>query len=303
MSKLFTAIAQSEQSYQAQSAPNTLAYAPEKAVPTSHRGWGSMALFALPIVAVLGYTVLWPHLTASGLFVASKAKESEHEAAVDVHLATTNTQHDVLSDVTFLPYPELITEALPDPNWNRPQSVAVSNTSHSPSESEARAALSEPRVISAEPRDPNRDGWGLESLDLSGLSPELAEQLQSAIAATDAHQGFDTASPSPSPSVDSSTLRATSERATTPPPSQQAAKVVMAIGDLPADVQQRLPTMNLQTHIYSSSAKSRWVKVNGREVFEGDVVAPGVTLHSIEPRQVVLDFEKYHIAMPALSEW
>lgn len=301
MSKLFTAIAQSEQSYQAQSAPNTLAYAPEKAVPTSHRGWGSMALFALPIVAVLGYTVLWPHLTASGLFVASKAKESEHEAAVDVHLATTNTQHDVLSDVTFLPYPELITEALPDPNWNRPQSVAVSNTSHSPSESEARAALSEPRVISAEPRDPNRDGWGLESLDLSGLSPELAEQLQSAIAATDAHQGFDTASPSPS--VDSSTLRATSERATTPPPSQQAAKVVMAIGDLPADVQQRLPTMNLQTHIYSSSAKSRWVKVNGREVFEGDVVAPGVTLHSIEPRQVVLDFEKYHIAMPALSEW
>ncbi|MDO6543637.1 general secretion pathway protein GspB [Photobacterium sanguinicancri] len=299
MSKLFTAIAQSEQSYQAQSAPNTLAYAPEKAVPTSHRGWGSMALFALPIVAVLGYTVLWPHLTASGLFVASKAKESEHEAAVDAHLATMNTQHDVLSDVTFLPYPELITEALPDPNWNRPQSVAVSNTSHSPSESEARAALSEPRVISAEPRDPNRDGWGLESLDLSGLSPELAEQLRSAIAATDAHQGFDTASPS----VDSSTLRATSERATTPPPSQQAAKVVMAIGDLPADVQQRLPTMNLQTHIYSSSAKSRWVKVNGREVFEGDVVAPGVTLHSIEPRQVVLDFEKYHIAMPALSEW
>ena len=130
--------------------------------------------------------------------------------------------------------------------------------------------------------------WDLEALDYSELSPQLATQLRAAIAATG----------------EGETLPQLLQEDRLPAmPEPQAPVSAISIGDLPASVQDRIPHLNFQTHIYSSAANSRWVKVNGSEAYEGDEIAPGVTLRRIEPRAVLFDFESYLISMPALSEW
>nr|WP_281259838.1 general secretion pathway protein GspB [Vibrio albus] len=61
--------------------------------------------------------------------------------------------------------------------------------------------------------------------------------------------------------------------------------------------------MDLQTHMYSSSAEGRWVKINGQELHEGDWLDDQVQLLSISPRNIVVRFGGQQIEIPALYEW
>ncbi|MDN3684261.1 general secretion pathway protein GspB [Vibrio sinaloensis] len=58
-----------------------------------------------------------------------------------------------------------------------------------------------------------------------------------------------------------------------------------------------------QTHVYSSNPNKRWVKVNGTEFSEGDVIAQGVVLERIEQNLCQLRFEGEVIEVPALYDW
>jgi general secretion pathway protein B len=192
----------------------------------------------------------------------------------------------------FLAYPELVTEPLPlgdsqylaQPAYaeiqtdTRPASVPVSRQE---AERYTHESASRDRSASAD-----TDLLQLDNLDLSGLSPQLARQLKSAIAATDETSYYDS--------------EPTERRAV---PQTNPEPAIVPLGQLPVAVQERLPSLNFEQHIYSSTPESRWVKVNGREVFEGDEIADGVKIYRIDPRQVVLAFDGYLVSMPALSEW
>lgn len=65
----------------------------------------------------------------------------------------------------------------------------------------------------------------------------------------------------------------------------------------------RLPALNFQTHVYSSRADKRWVKINGVERVEGDVVTGDVNLLAIEPQSTVILFNNQRIEIPALFDW
>ncbi|MDE1240794.1 general secretion pathway protein GspB [Vibrio aestuarianus] len=65
----------------------------------------------------------------------------------------------------------------------------------------------------------------------------------------------------------------------------------------------RLPALNFQTHVYSSRADKRWVKINGVERVEGDVVTSDVNLLAIEPQSTVILFNNQRIEIPALYDW
>lgn len=295
MSNLLNAIAQSEHQHKLQSPqPSQLAPA---AAPRRFSSWLLPAvLVAAPVAATVAYTQLVSPKTAAEVHHVAAASPSVSPAqaaepmtpaipAVVLEAAShgvSDMNGDGGAAIRFLPYPELTTEPLPSLN---------------------RQLASRTRELGSRPRiepgsippvtgpEPEGEEWGLDELDYSELSPQLAAQLKSAIAATDSV-------PEPDQEIDSP--------APVPEVVQQPALPVIkaiALGDLPASVQNRIPKLDFQTHIYSSSADSRWVKVNGREAFEGDVIAPGVTLRRIEPRRVVFDFESYLVEMPALSEW
>ncbi|MDF2153278.1 general secretion pathway protein GspB [Vibrio sp. CAU 1672] len=109
----------------------------------------------------------------------------------------------------------------------------------------------------------------LDELDLSSLAPELARKVENALAAT-------------------------------------SDNAPAAMNDLERDSyhwQGRLPALNLQTHMYTSDSKRRWVKINNVEYHQGDVIEGVVVLQEIQPQAVVVEFEGERIRIPALYEW
>tara|TARA_Y100000588_G_scaffold25242_1_gene25104 strand:- start:28 stop:957 length:930 start_codon:yes stop_codon:yes gene_type:complete len=121
------------------------------------------------------------------------------------------------------------------------------------------------------------EGDLLQGLDLTELSPELALKIESILDNSD----------SPS-EVDIDQYR--------PQPTVQLESHTQSLSG-------RLPSLNLQTHMYSSSAERRWVKINNKEVVQGDWITPEVQLIEVKPQSIVVEFEEQAIEIPALYEW
>ncbi len=50
--------------------------------------------------------------------------------------------------------------------------------------------------------------------------------------------------------------------------------------------------------------KNRWVKVNGKEVYQGEWIVPNqVKLITMTPRALTVQFQNQLIEIPALYEW
>jgi general secretion pathway protein A len=75
-----------------------------------------------------------------------------------------------------------------------------------------------------------------------------------------------------------------------------------ALSDMPAWVQSELPSLNFQQHIYTSEGES-WVKVNGRDRYEGDTISEKLVLNHIYGQKVILTFKGQQFSLPALSSW
>ncbi len=75
-----------------------------------------------------------------------------------------------------------------------------------------------------------------------------------------------------------------------------------ALSDMPTWVQNDLPSISFEQHIYTSDGDS-WVKVNGRDRYEGDTISNGLVLNHIYAQQVILTFKGEQFSLPALSSW
>ncbi|KPZ66272.1 hypothetical protein AN392_00292 [Pseudoalteromonas sp. P1-16-1b] len=77
---------------------------------------------------------------------------------------------------------------------------------------------------------------------------------------------------------------------------------VQPIELLPDGLQSMLPSIKYQAHIYSSAADKRWIKLNGRELYEGESIG-ALKVLEIAPDQSVLDFDGYEFSLKALQDW
>jgi general secretion pathway protein A len=77
---------------------------------------------------------------------------------------------------------------------------------------------------------------------------------------------------------------------------------VPTLADMPVWVQNDLPSLSFDQHIYTSDGES-WVKVNGRERYEGDKITDKLVLNHIYAQKVILTFKGEQFSMPALSTW
>ncbi|MCQ1059042.1 general secretion pathway protein GspB [Photobacterium sp. DNB23_23_1] len=308
MSKLLSALAQSDAQRASATVSSRPAYrtgtAPKQTNPWLLPGLG----FALPVIGILGYlslsseqTDVKPAPVRQVVAATASMPKAAQPAAIPASVPETvllpvaeavSITQIYPQEIELLGYPQLYTEPLPS-NTRGPQRARYNQmpSSSLPVEQAANEPSgwdSEPIPVGREVERSVNDSWDLEALDYSELSPELASQLRSAIAATG----------------DGGTLPQLLQEERLPSmPKPQEPMAAVSIGALPASVQDRIPALNFQTHIYSSVPNSRWVKVNGSEAYEGDEIAPGVILRRIDPREVVFDFESYLISMPALSEW
>ena len=83
---------------------------------------------------------------------------------------------------------------------------------------------------------------------------------------------------------------------------QQAENDVKPLTQMPAWVQRGIPSLTFEQHIYASDGEG-WVNVNGRDRYEGDLVADGLTIDKILPQQVILTYRGETFSLPALTNW
>ncbi|CAB9492919.1 general secretion pathway protein GspB [Alteromonas macleodii] len=115
------------------------------------------------------------------------------------------------------------------------------------------------------------------------VSPELMARFNAAVAALDSKAQDDT-------------------------PAEEETKITVKddlprVDQLPVRLLTRLPTMNFSAHMYASRPADRWVRVNGRQIGEGDWIADRVQIVNIEAQRVVLSFEDEIFTMAALTDW
>ncbi|MDB1122958.1 general secretion pathway protein GspB [Vibrio algarum] len=173
--------------------------------------------------------------------------------------------------VTFLAYPELTElRAIDRSQFN------INNVEADISPQVKQTGINAAGIVNE--AKPIRDDLHLDTLDLSGLSSELAERVQDAL---------------------------DGEGSTQPQQTQYSSDEVETIELVNYEYvfRGKLPAMNLQTHMYASNEQSRWVKINGVERHEGDWVNDSVQVLTITPRFITVGFEGDVIEIPALYEW
>ncbi|KAE8176468.1 general secretion pathway protein GspB [Photobacterium carnosum] len=263
----------------------------------------------LPAASIVAYKVYQQHSVITTAALNHQPELKAVALAVSTHSVSQPpnkqalhlTQATADTDVIFMAYPDLVTEPLPISDSLYSASPAYSLNDDSESQyadlgpTYDDVAVQSPVKHVTKAAAISYDPYKLDSLDLSDLSPDIAAKLKSAIVATDGEQYQD--SEVDRSNADRNAIKPHSTVTKTPKSN------VIPIGLLPNTVQRLLPKMNFNQHIYSSTPTKRWVKVNGHERHQGDIIAPGVKLVKIESRDVILTFDGYEISMPALSEW
>jgi general secretion pathway protein B len=83
-----------------------------------------------------------------------------------------------------------------------------------------------------------------------------------------------------------------------PAPPAPATPRTLRLAELSAEQRRELPPLNLGGAVWSESALSRFVIVNGQVVREGDAAAPGVVVERIAPKAVLLRWREMLLEVP-----
>lgn len=75
------------------------------------------------------------------------------------------------------------------------------------------------------------------------------------------------------------------------------------ISELAPQLQQQVPPMRFEAHVFASVPSRRWVKVNGRTLQQGQWLSTDIQVVEIHPNHVVLRYRQQEFSMAALSEW
>jgi hypothetical protein len=89
---------------------------------------------------------------------------------------------------------------------------------------------------------------------------------------------------------------------TTFDPALEDSKQIRSVTEMPEWVQNGLPTLQFDMHIYASDGQG-WVRVNGRDRYEGDYINKELFLNKILPQKVIFTYRGEKFSMPALSSW
>ncbi|BBM65716.1 general secretion pathway protein GspB [Vibrio alfacsensis] len=243
-----------------------------------------VGLFLLP-VTITAVGVAW-YLELFALETSTAAVENKANQEVELSKASnvsnvSNALSAIKPKFEVLSYPEVTQLAQLSREWPMVESpldmesfAGETFTNDQLVQDEYEQFALDGQVKKTSPTMESQDdlGLSLDELDLSSLSPDLALKVENAL--TNSGQT----------------------------PERQLTKM----DDLEQDAQEwhgRLPALNLQTHMYSSDVKRRWVKINNTEYYQGDVVNGQITLKEIQPQAVIVEFQGQQIRIPALYEW
>ncbi len=79
--------------------------------------------------------------------------------------------------------------------------------------------------------------------------------------------------------------------ATSIPPAAPDARRLPVYADLPRDLRDRMPHLDISLHFYSENPTRRMARINGRLLHEGENVETDLVVHEITPTATVLDYQ------------
>ena len=68
---------------------------------------------------------------------------------------------------------------------------------------------------------------------------------------------------------------------------------MVALGELPAAIQQEIPSLSISLLGYASQPADRITMINDKLLRQGDLLAPGLRLEQITADGVILDYKGY----------
>lgn len=75
------------------------------------------------------------------------------------------------------------------------------------------------------------------------------------------------------------------------------------IRQLDDHIQQQIPPLQFDAHVYASAPAQRWVKVNGKTLQEGQWVTADIRIREITPHYVLLEYRQQLFSVAALTDW
>ncbi|HGE6088643.1 TPA: general secretion pathway protein GspB [Vibrio cholerae] len=214
------------------------------------------------------HLALWlvPGLVTAGVMTYQRYELVQQEVA---NRQTEPTTVQVDAPLERLAYPE----------FQDLQPTFVESGLDEPYPEEDVAALADnivapPATIQASGQQ-SESNQALGDLDLTQLSPELALRVQAIMR----------------------------DQSSEPAPPSTPTSAAVSLTQHSDRYQGQLPALNFQMHAFSSNEQKRWIKVNGVEYREGDMLTPEVKLESIKPQSSVIIFGGEEIEIPALYDW
>ncbi|WP_199609423.1 general secretion pathway protein GspB [Flocculibacter collagenilyticus] len=156
-------------------------------------------------------------------------------------------------------------------------------------ESEVKNVASESALSSDSAEQPKVEAGYVSTeepaFDASNIDPQLLKEFNQAVRETEQHSQ-DGAGGAIDANFSSSTVSS-----------------APMLGELPASVQDSIPALSFDAHIYSTDAQQSWVKVNGKVLQERQWVTSDIQLLKILPQQVILEKGNNRFSLPALENW
>ncbi len=235
------------------------------------------ALLALLYIGYTSYTQ-WRTETEQAKAAIMQQKEKQ-QARSQMPLVTVKSYPSTQALVPLSEYTVAIS-----PGNNKTQNLTSENRFVAQTEAEAITSEQAYSAPNSEAGSEAEQDLNLDSLDLSELSPELAERVKNVL---DDSSG------------NSEEARFSSE---SPENNNQSSEAYHLV-EHQSRFSGKLPAMNLQAHIYASNAEHRRVKINGQELSEGDWLGEQIQLLEIAPRSITVKFNGTEIIIPDLYEW
>jgi general secretion pathway protein B len=86
-------------------------------------------------------------------------------------------------------------------------------------------------------------------------------------------------------------------------PSVSSESSLQNITELSVIEQAGIPDMSYQMHIYASESSERWIKINGKTLYEGDSLIPNLVLREIRQNQIIWESEFTRFRQDALQDY
>ena len=83
----------------------------------------------------------------------------------------------------------------------------------------------------------------------------------------------------------------------------QQPQAIPHISDLDAAIQNKLPSIAITAHVYSTTPHKRMVMINNHVLHEGEAIADGLTLKSIDNQGVTLSLDNTLFTMKTKDTW